>query len=186
MLYPYRDLTITSKVQECCGREFAGKLGECDYTCYWHGSATLPNNSMPFYDTGKGSHWLRCQCRLSLIVEWSGSDCNSWGFHIKGYDCNSPPPPPKKKGGGVINPSSRHQPLSLRWRDLHVIRKYFWNKLRKHRTISSDCLMPCLMDREMNNGHSGAHFEPWFINCIWCTFVKLLCRNSKKKGVKYR
>ena len=30
MLYPYRDLTITSKVQECCKREFAAKLGEFD------------------------------------------------------------------------------------------------------------------------------------------------------------
>ena len=29
-LYPYQDLTITSKVQECCGREFAAKLGESD------------------------------------------------------------------------------------------------------------------------------------------------------------
>ena len=32
MLYPYRALTITSKVQECCGREFAAKLGEFDYS----------------------------------------------------------------------------------------------------------------------------------------------------------
>ena len=31
MSYPYRELTITSKVQECCGREFAAKLGEFDY-----------------------------------------------------------------------------------------------------------------------------------------------------------
>ena len=30
-LYPYRELTITSKVQECCGREFAAKLGEFGY-----------------------------------------------------------------------------------------------------------------------------------------------------------
>ena len=31
-LYPYREPTITSKVQECCGREFAAKLGEFDYS----------------------------------------------------------------------------------------------------------------------------------------------------------
>ena len=31
-LYPYRELTITSKVQDCCGREFAAKLGEFDYS----------------------------------------------------------------------------------------------------------------------------------------------------------
>ena len=31
-LYPYRELTITSKVQECCGWEFAAKLGEFDYS----------------------------------------------------------------------------------------------------------------------------------------------------------
>ena len=31
-LYPYRELTITSKVQECCGREIAAKLGEFDYS----------------------------------------------------------------------------------------------------------------------------------------------------------
>ena len=31
-LYPYRELTITSKVQECCGQEFAAKLGEFDYS----------------------------------------------------------------------------------------------------------------------------------------------------------
>ena len=31
-LYPYRELTITSKVQECHGREFAAKLGEFDYS----------------------------------------------------------------------------------------------------------------------------------------------------------
>ena len=31
-LYPYRELTITSKVQECCGRELAAKLGEFDYS----------------------------------------------------------------------------------------------------------------------------------------------------------
>ena len=31
-LYPHRELTITSKVQECCGREFAAKLGEFDYS----------------------------------------------------------------------------------------------------------------------------------------------------------
>ena len=31
MLYPCRELTITSKVQECCGREFGAKLGEFDY-----------------------------------------------------------------------------------------------------------------------------------------------------------
>ena len=30
-LYPYRELTITSKVQECYEREFAAKLGEFDY-----------------------------------------------------------------------------------------------------------------------------------------------------------
>ena len=30
-LYPYRELTTTSKVQECCGRESAAKLGEFDY-----------------------------------------------------------------------------------------------------------------------------------------------------------
>ena len=30
MLYPHRELTITSKVQECCGWEFAAKLGEVD------------------------------------------------------------------------------------------------------------------------------------------------------------
>ena len=29
-LYPYRELTITSKVQECFGWEFAAKLGEFD------------------------------------------------------------------------------------------------------------------------------------------------------------
>ena len=27
-LYPYRELTITIKVQECFGREFAAKLGD--------------------------------------------------------------------------------------------------------------------------------------------------------------
>ena len=31
-LYPYRELTITSKVQECCGQEFAAKLAEFDYS----------------------------------------------------------------------------------------------------------------------------------------------------------
>ena len=31
-LYPYRELTITSKVQECCGWEFAAKLGEFHYS----------------------------------------------------------------------------------------------------------------------------------------------------------
>ena len=31
-LYPNRELTITSKVQECCGREFAATLGEFDYS----------------------------------------------------------------------------------------------------------------------------------------------------------
>ena len=31
-LYPHRELTITSKVQECCGWEFAGGLGEFDYS----------------------------------------------------------------------------------------------------------------------------------------------------------
>ena len=31
-LYPYSELTITSKVQECCGQEFAAKLGEFDYS----------------------------------------------------------------------------------------------------------------------------------------------------------
>ena len=31
-LYPYGELTITSKVQECCGPEFAAKLGEFDYS----------------------------------------------------------------------------------------------------------------------------------------------------------
>ena len=30
-LYPCRELTTTSKVQECCGLEFAAKLGEFDY-----------------------------------------------------------------------------------------------------------------------------------------------------------
>ena len=30
-LYPYRELTITSKVQECCGWEFAAKLGQFGY-----------------------------------------------------------------------------------------------------------------------------------------------------------
>ena len=30
--YPYRELAITSKVQECCGLEFAAKLGEFDYS----------------------------------------------------------------------------------------------------------------------------------------------------------
>ena len=34
-LYPYRELTITSKVQECCGREFAAKLGEFDYSNFF-------------------------------------------------------------------------------------------------------------------------------------------------------
>ena len=34
MLYPYRELTITSKVQECCGREFAAELGEFDYSLF--------------------------------------------------------------------------------------------------------------------------------------------------------
>ena len=32
MLYLYRELTITSKVQECCGWEFAAKQGEFDYS----------------------------------------------------------------------------------------------------------------------------------------------------------
>ena len=32
MLYPYRELTITSKVQEYSGREFVAKLGEFDYS----------------------------------------------------------------------------------------------------------------------------------------------------------
>ena len=31
-LYPYRELTITSRVQECCGLEFAAKLAEFDYS----------------------------------------------------------------------------------------------------------------------------------------------------------
>ena len=31
-LYPYRELNITSKVQECFGREFAAKLCEFDYS----------------------------------------------------------------------------------------------------------------------------------------------------------
>ena len=31
-LYPDRELTITSKVQEFCGWEFAAKLGEFDYS----------------------------------------------------------------------------------------------------------------------------------------------------------
>ena len=31
MIYPYRELPITRKVQECYGREFAAKLGEFDY-----------------------------------------------------------------------------------------------------------------------------------------------------------
>ena len=31
-LNPYQELTITSKVQECCGREFAAKLGEFDFS----------------------------------------------------------------------------------------------------------------------------------------------------------
>ena len=30
-LYPYQELTITSKVHECCEWEFAAKLGESDY-----------------------------------------------------------------------------------------------------------------------------------------------------------
>ena len=33
-LYPYRKLTITSKVQECCWWEFAAKLGEFDYSTF--------------------------------------------------------------------------------------------------------------------------------------------------------
>ena len=32
MIYPDRELTNTSKVQECCGQEFAAKLGEFDYS----------------------------------------------------------------------------------------------------------------------------------------------------------
>ena len=32
-IYPYRELTITSKVQERCGRKFAAKLGEFEYNC---------------------------------------------------------------------------------------------------------------------------------------------------------
>ena len=31
-LHPYRELTVASKVQECCGWEFAAKLGESDYS----------------------------------------------------------------------------------------------------------------------------------------------------------
>ena len=31
-LYPYLELPITSKVQECCGWEFAAKLGEFSYS----------------------------------------------------------------------------------------------------------------------------------------------------------
>ena len=31
-LYPYRELIITSKVQECCAWEFAAKLGEFGYS----------------------------------------------------------------------------------------------------------------------------------------------------------
>ena len=43
MLYPYRELTITSKVQEFCGREFAAKLGAFDYNLhlYIYHSSTL-------------------------------------------------------------------------------------------------------------------------------------------------
>ena len=33
-LYPYQGLTITSKVQECCGREFAAKLREFKYSIF--------------------------------------------------------------------------------------------------------------------------------------------------------
>ena len=32
MLYPYRELAITSKLHECCGREFAAKLDEFGYS----------------------------------------------------------------------------------------------------------------------------------------------------------
>ena len=39
----YRELTITSKVQECCGQEFAAKLGEFDYSL-----AYCPNKHLMF------------------------------------------------------------------------------------------------------------------------------------------
>ena len=32
MIYPYRELTNHKQVQECCGWEFAAKLGEFDYS----------------------------------------------------------------------------------------------------------------------------------------------------------
>ena len=40
MLYPHREITITSKVQECCGREFAAKLGEFDYSIVFYHSVS--------------------------------------------------------------------------------------------------------------------------------------------------
>ena len=36
-LCPYRELTITSEVQEFCGRKFPAKLGEFNYSKYFGG-----------------------------------------------------------------------------------------------------------------------------------------------------
>ena len=76
-LYPYRELTITSKVQECCGREFAAKLGEFDST----NSATTVAYSCQYY-------WLSCQYNcITTGYFWYFCCCHSCQYHCCCHSC---------------------------------------------------------------------------------------------------
>ena len=67
MLYPYRELTITSKVQECCGWEFAAKLGEPDYSFIL--GLPMVKNLGELFAISSDTHYLKGRGMSLFVLE---------------------------------------------------------------------------------------------------------------------